>query len=96
MERQMSLKELLEETDALTYLNALQVTLKELKTQFASIEEMQEYTQSACDRSKKLIRRADHQYRLLAKIVHGQNSLAPNEVIDDNIDVELQELMEDE
>lgn len=65
----MKLSELLQEADALTYINALKVTLTEIKDEISEIEEMQEYANQACERTKKLMRKADNQYRLISKLV---------------------------
>lgn len=87
------LSQLLTDTDALTYINALRVTLLELKAEFSTIEEMQEYTTQACERSKKLMRKADNQYRLVAKLVNKEPTIDGRLDIDDTIE-ELQEIEE--
>lgn len=96
MSERQTLKDLLEQTDALTYLNALQVTLKELKSQFSVMEEMSNYNQQACDKAKKLLRRADHQYRVVAKLVQGNDIVSKEVIIEDITDLEIEELLKDE
>lgn len=96
----MTLDEMLKRTDALTYINSLKVTLLELKAEFSSIEEQVEYITQACERSKKLMRRADNQYRLVAKLVNnkeittsleGELNLA--EAMENLEDIDIQELI---
>lgn len=85
----MNLEELLKDTEALTYINALKITLVELKAEFSSIEEMQSYMAQSCERAKKLIRRADNQYRLIAKLVNKDSTSLEGEI---NIEQALEEL----
>lgn len=94
----MNLEELLKDTEALTYINALKITLVELKAEFSSIEEMQGYMAQSCERAKKLIRRADNQYRLIAKLVNKENQLLEGEIdIEQALeDLELEEVMEND
>lgn len=63
----VSVEELIRNTDSLTYLNALKVALSELKEEHANIEETCEYLNSAVERSRKIIRRIDNQYRAIIK-----------------------------
>lgn len=89
------LEDLIKETDALTYINSLKVTLQELKNEFSEIEEQVEYITQACERSRKLIRRADNQYRLIAKLAQKQEPTEVQLEEDDNMDEDLERLMTD-
>jgi len=62
-----NLEQLIRETDALTYLNALKAAVSELKEEISTIEETQEYLNQAVERSRKIIRRIDNQYRAVIK-----------------------------
>lgn len=92
----MNLEQLLKETDSLTYINALKVTLMELKQEFSSIEEMNTYSTEACERGKKLIRKADNQYRVIAKLVQKDTPLISDLTIDSNMEdmTEMEKIME--
>lgn len=93
----MKLSELLREADALTYVNALKVTLTEIKDEVSEIEEMQSYANQGCERVKKLMRKADNQYRLISKMVQqGEASEDLDLTVDPKIDLhEIQAIMED-
>lgn len=93
----MNLEDLLKDTEALTYINALKITLVELKAEFSSIEEMQGYMNQSCDRAKKLIRRADNQYRLIAKLVNKDSTSFEGEINVEQAleDMESQRLIEE-
>lgn len=92
MNNNIKLKDLLEETDALTYINSLKVTLSELKAEFSKIEEMQGYINQGCERSRKLLKKADNQYRLIAKLVQDNKPITAEVNVDDEL--ELMEIME--
>ncbi len=67
-------EELIKETDALTFLNAYKVTQSEIKQECANLEEMSNYTIASVDRIRKLMRKSDNLYRIVAKL--SQNSEA--------------------
>lgn len=93
----MNTLELIRETDALTYLNALKVTQTEIKREVSDIEEMTEHLQGSCERLKKLVRKSDNQYRLIAKIVSRETLASTSAVVDDDLEtLELERLMENE
>lgn len=95
----MKVEELMRNTDALTYLNALKATLTEIKEQFAEMEDQVSYMTSACDRTRKLIRKADNTYRLLVKCGQTGTAISASEIsIDDSIEslTEIEELMEND
>lgn len=93
----MNLEELLKETDALTYINSLKVTLIELKTELSTIEEMQEYIAHSSGRMRKLVRKADNQYRGLTKILQHRHAMVGDLTINENIEEleDLEKMMED-
>lgn len=92
-----NIKEFLQETDALTYLNAMKVTMAELKEELTTIEETKKYINLSCERAKKAIRRLDSQYRLIVKLALDENTpIQTVELSDDIVENELQELMEEE
>lgn len=100
MSEQMKLLELAQNTDALTYINSLKVTLSELKKEYQTIEEMHAYAAEASERSKRLIRKADNQYRLIAKLISKDAGAIDNTpiTIDDNLEQfeEIEEIMSNE
>lgn len=98
MNKQMKLEDLLKETDALTYINSLKVTLSELKAEFSTIEEMHNYSTHAVERSRKLLKKADNQYRLIAKLVQGSQPYTSDELsVDESIlELGIEKLMENE
>lgn len=79
----MKLEELIRETDALTYLNALKVTLSEIKKEVAQQDELRDYQNQSAERVRKLMRKADNQYRLVAKIVTKEAPFATEITIED-------------
>lgn len=76
----MNLGELIRDTDALTYANALKVTQTEIKDEISNIEEMISYINQAVDRVRKLVRKADNQYRIVAKIAQKDYGSIANEL----------------
>lgn len=95
-----TLADLAEETDALTYLNALKVTLTQIKTEVATQEELRAYMNESAERTKKLMKKLDGQYRMFARIVTKETAYATDITIDDSIpdDEEydnVKEVMED-
>lgn len=100
MAEKITMIDLLKETDALTYINSLKVTLSELKREYQTIEEMQSYIAEASDRSKKLLRKADNQYRLIVKLVNKDAGTVDgaNITVDNNLEqfAEIEEIMSDE
>lgn len=93
----MNLGELLTETDALTYINALKVTLTQIKDEISTQDELRDYLNQSGERTKKLIRRADGQYRLITKLVTKESPTATKLVIDEDAAdyEELKSLMEE-
>lgn len=92
----MNLGELLRDTEALTYINALKVTLTEIKSELAEQEKLREHMNLSSDKTKRLLRKADNHYRLIAKIVTHQGTLATGvSIVDDLKSLELEELMEE-
>lgn len=91
----MKIEELMRDTDALTYVNSLKVTLAELKAEFSTIEELHEYISQATERARKLIRRADNQYRMIAKLAQRENSPITEVEINEEL-LGLEELMSSE
>lgn len=87
----MNLEELLRETDALTYINALKVVLIEIKDELSTQDELAEYLNDSRDKTRKLLRKADNHYRLIAKLVQKESPATTTA----EIDPELQELMEE-
>lgn len=95
-DKQMKLEKLIKETEALTYINSLKVTLTEIKDQVSEIEQHKEYTTLACEKVRRLVRRADNQYRLIAKLAQGSSTtIATNVSIEDSANEELKNIMED-
>lgn len=92
----MKLDELVRNTDALTYLNALKVTLTEIKEQFSEMEQQLGYQATACDKTKKLIRKADGQYRLLTRLVQKDAPLTSGISLNDALSElpDIKEVME--
>lgn len=91
----MKLEKLLKETDSLTYINALKVTQTEIKDKVSRVEELGGYMQNEFDAIKKLMRRADNQYRVIAKIVQGStDNLSTNVEVETDLDA-IREIMED-
>lgn len=85
----MKLAELLKETDALAYINALKVTLTEIKQEVSTQEELREYQNQSAERMKKLMRKADNQYRLVAKCAQqGEITIANDVIIQDASEIE--------
>lgn len=92
----MKLEELLRNTDALTYANALKVTITEIKDELTSIEEMTEYITQSVARVRKLTRKADNQYRVIAKLSQDEaGGLANNVSVEEDIDEQAKDLMEE-
>lgn len=81
-----NLREILEETDALTYVNALKVTLTELKSEISSHDDLVLYLSQSQERTKKLLRRADGQYRIIAKLATKEATVANHLTIEDTIE----------
>lgn len=96
MSKNQTLGEMLRETDAITFVNAIKVTLTSIKKELQTLSELAEYTNNAVERTHKLMRKADNQYRVLAKLAQNtEPSMADIEVdpgLDDNDD--FKELME--
>jgi arsenate reductase-like glutaredoxin family protein len=89
-----TLEEMLRTTDCLTYINALKITLTEIKDEVSVQEELRENLNSSGERVKKLVRKADNQYRLIAKLAQRHEiTLASNLSIEDNSE-EYKELMQ--
>ena len=61
--KQIALEKLIRETESLTYLNALKTAISELKEELSLLEETREYQNAAIERSRKIMRRIDNQYR---------------------------------
>lgn len=92
-----TLEDLLKETDSLTYINALKVTLIEIKEEISTLDELHEYQKNSQEKLKKLVRRADTHYRLINRLVTKEAPLATNVDIHDEIEeLELEELMQNE
>lgn len=94
----MNLMEMLRDTDALTYVNSLKVTLTEVKQLAGDMKEMRDNWVNACDNMDKLIRKADNQYRLIAKIAQNRGSIVSELTIRDELSEpseELRQLMEE-
>lgn len=87
-----TLEELAKKTDALTYLNALKVTLTQIKNEVAVQEELREYMNRSGDRAKKLMKRADGQYRMFARLVNRESPFATDVTVDDSIPEDFEEL----
>lgn len=85
----MNLEQLIRETDAMAYLNALKTALAELKSELSIIEENVEYVTLSTERVRKIARRMDNQYRALVKCTINNNQLKETE-----IDEDFKELME--
>jgi hypothetical protein len=92
----MNLEKLLKETDALTYVNALKVTQTEIKDSISTIEELQGYVTQECEKLRKLVRKADNQYRMVAKLVqNGEVPFATNVEVEANL-ADYEEVMKNE
>lgn len=78
----MTIEELLRKTDALTFLNALKVGMTELKEELATIDEAREYQNQAVDRSRKIMRRLDNQYRAIVKCAQVASEAPKEAAID--------------
>jgi len=88
-----TIEDLLREADALTLVNALKVTLIEIKEEVSVQEELRQSLNASADRTKRLLRKADNQYRLIAKLSQRlEGSLATSVMVEDTSD-EYQELM---
>lgn len=91
-----TLHDLLKQTDALTYINSLKVTLIQIKDEVSQQEELRQHLNASSDRVKKLMRKADNQYRLIAKLVSSPDSGSPTEVMIDDLTLEeLEKIMEE-
>lgn len=92
----MNLDELIKNTDALTYANALKVTISEIKDKASQVEELSEYIANAVQDIRKLTRKADAQYRLLAKLAQNDTGSLANSISieEDEVDEETKNLME--
>lgn len=88
----MNLGELLRETESLTYLNAIKVTLTEIKQELGTQRELRDYMNASIERTEKLIRRADSNYRLVAKLATREAPVATDIIVRDDIEEELEEL----
>lgn len=89
-----TIEDLLREADALTLINALKVTLIEVKDEVSMQQELHQNLSLSQERTKKLLRKADNQYRLIAKLaqrIEG-GTVADSLSIEDTSD-ELIELM---
>lgn len=82
----MNLEQMLKETDALTYLNALKVTLTEIKEEVSNIDELTGYVNQSMERIRKLQRKADNQYRVVAKIVNKESPVVTDLTIEENVE----------
>lgn len=96
----MNLHDLFRNTDALTYANALKITLADIKREVTEVKDMRDNINTACENIDKLIRKADNQYRLIAKIATDQGSLASeltieNDLADVDVNDNLKTLMEE-
>lgn len=90
-----TLEDLLRESDALTFINALKVTLTEIKDEVSIQEELRQNMNYSADRTKKLLRKADNQYRLIAKLAQRlEGSIAGNLSIEDTSS-EYEQLMQE-
>lgn len=88
-----TLEDLLRKSDALTFVNALKVTLIEIKDEVSVQEELRQNLNFSAERIKKLLRKADNQYRLVAKLAQRlDGTLATNLSIEDT-SAEYEELM---
>lgn len=97
MAKNQTIGELLRDTDALTYVNAIKVTLTSIKKELTTQNEMAEYAQRSVERTHRLMRKADNQYRVLAKLAQNtEPSMADIDVNPgfDEDDDDLRELME--
>lgn len=94
----MNLGELLRDTEALTYINALKVTLTELKEEISQVEELTSYMTQHMEKVKKLQRKADNHYRLIAKLAQNTGTIAHAIAVVDDIEdtEEVEELMKNE
>lgn len=95
---EQTLADFLAETDALTYINALKVTLTEIKDEISQQDELRDYMNQSAERTRKLMRKADNQYRIVAKLVSKDAPAIANKVtVEDSIQDfdDLQELMSD-
>lgn len=93
-----SLEELIKGTDALTYINALKVTLTEIKDELSQQDELRDYMNQSADRARKLMRKADNQYRIIAKLAQKGEAILGTDLIsqeDEETFTQLEELMSD-
>lgn len=92
----MKLDELIRNTDVLTYSNALKVTMTEIKEEISTIEELAGYINESVIKVRKLARKADGQYRLIAKLAQDEAGGLANSISieDDEINEEARQLME--
>lgn len=89
MTERLKIEQLIRETDALTYLNALKSALSELKEELSTLEETREYQNQAIERARKLIRRIDNQYRAIVKASQGKETEVHSKLNWDEIDIDI-------
>lgn len=92
MSHNRTLDELASQTDSLTYLNAIKVTLTQIKDESTTQEELRSYMNESAERVKKLIKKADGQYRLFARIVNREPIIATGVVVDESIPEDFESL----
>lgn len=80
----LSLQELIRDTEALTYINSLKVTLTEIKEELSQMDDLRDYQNQSAERVKKLVRKADNQYRIIAKLAQKEPSFAGELTIEDD------------
>lgn len=90
----LDLDELSRRTDALTFLNALKVTLTQLKQEVAAQDELREYMNESGERIKKLVKKYDATYRMFARLVTKESPYATDVTIDETLPANLDELKE--
>lgn len=91
----MKLEDLVNKTDALTYLNALKCTIAELKEELATIEEAREYQTNAIERARKIMKRMDNQYRLIVKSAAAASEVKGVAIVQPQDPANLEALLED-
>lgn len=91
----MKLYELLRDTEALTYINALKVTQLAIKDEVAEIARLTEHLNESNTRVAKLVRRGDAQYRMIVKIATNSAPAVTNVTVSDDDLQEYEELMSD-
>lgn len=89
-----TLKDLAERTDSLTYLNALKVTVTQIKQEAATQEELRLYMNESSIRLRKLVKKVDNQYRLFARLVTKEPLYTTDVTVDETLPEELEELKE--